>query len=176
MKKMKLAFILILLIAFFQAAVVNPDKPLKGEWDFKLKKVWEIDRAGDDLLGKPFKLGGRGPQVYDCWGLCLELGKRVGLQFPEEFTPEDSEEQAKMIAKWRDKNFVRIEKPQAYCIVTMSIEMPAPFVDHCGFVLEDCKKFVHILRQHSVVRQRLDHRILKNKIQGFYKLREQECS
>jgi hypothetical protein len=56
MKKMKLAFILFLLIAFFQAACVNPDKPLKGKWDFKLKKVWEIDRAGDDVFGRPFTL------------------------------------------------------------------------------------------------------------------------
>jgi hypothetical protein len=56
MKKMNLAFILFLLIALFQAACVNSDKPLKGEWDFKLTKVWEIDRAGDDLLGRPFTL------------------------------------------------------------------------------------------------------------------------
>jgi hypothetical protein len=56
MKKMKLEFILFLLIVFFQVDAVNPDKPLKGEWDFKLKKVWEIDRAGDDVLGKPFSL------------------------------------------------------------------------------------------------------------------------
>jgi hypothetical protein len=56
MKKMNLAFILFLLIALFQAACVKSDKPLKGEWDFKLTKVWEIDRAGDDLLGRPFTL------------------------------------------------------------------------------------------------------------------------
>ena len=56
MKKMKLSFILFLSIAFLQAAVVNPDRPRKGEWDFKLKKVWEIGRAGDDLLGRPFSL------------------------------------------------------------------------------------------------------------------------
>jgi hypothetical protein len=71
MKKMKLEFILFilfLLIAFSQAAVVNPDKPLKGEWDFKLKKIWEIDRAGDDVLGKPFSLTATGDDilyVYD---------------------------------------------------------------------------------------------------------------
>jgi hypothetical protein len=56
MKKTKVAFILFLSIVFFQAAVVNPDKPRKGEWDFKLEKVWEIDRAGEDVLGKPFSL------------------------------------------------------------------------------------------------------------------------
>ena len=53
---MRLEFALLLLVAFFQVPVVNPDKPLRGEWDFKIKKVWEVDRAGDDVLGKPFSL------------------------------------------------------------------------------------------------------------------------
>ena len=41
-----------------------------------------------DLLGKPFRLGARGPEYYDCWGLCLELGKRAGIEYPADFTPE----------------------------------------------------------------------------------------
>ena len=56
MKKMKLAFILFLLMGSLQAAVVNRDKPRQGEWDFKLKKVWEIDKAGNDVFGMPFSL------------------------------------------------------------------------------------------------------------------------
>ena len=31
--------------------IKNPDKPLKGEWPFALKQVWEIANAGDDLIG-----------------------------------------------------------------------------------------------------------------------------
>ena len=56
MKNVRLELALFLLVAFFQAPVVNPDRPLKGDWDFKLKKIWEVDRAGDDVLGKPFSL------------------------------------------------------------------------------------------------------------------------
>src|SRR5512136_426291 len=33
--------------------VANKDKPQRGEWEFKLQKVWEIDRAGVDVLGRP---------------------------------------------------------------------------------------------------------------------------
>jgi hypothetical protein len=58
MKTLKLSFVLFLLLpqAIFQADVVNPDRPLKGEWDFKLNKVWEIGRAGEDVFGFPFSL------------------------------------------------------------------------------------------------------------------------
>jgi hypothetical protein len=36
--------------------VVNPDRPLKGEWDFGLQKVWEIDRAGAEVFLQPDRL------------------------------------------------------------------------------------------------------------------------
>ena len=32
------------------AVVTNPDKPLKGEWDFKYEKIWEIKECGDEPL------------------------------------------------------------------------------------------------------------------------------
>lgn len=33
--------------------VANKDKPRHGEWDFRLEKVWEVGRAGDEVLGRP---------------------------------------------------------------------------------------------------------------------------
>lgn len=47
-----MTFFLALLAAGFPD-VANKDKPKRGEWDFKLQKVWEIGRAGDDVLGRP---------------------------------------------------------------------------------------------------------------------------
>jgi len=122
-----------------------------------------------DLLGKPFRLGGRGPDYYDCWGLCLEIGRRVGIEYPADFTPEDTAEQDKAIRSGLDKDFIKLEKPEPYCIVTFKVT--PPFVDHCGIVLPDCKHFLHIMRSHSVAVQRLDHKILAKRIDGFYKLR-----
>lgn len=123
-----------------------------------------------DLIGKPFKLGARGPKFYDCWGLCLELGRRVGLKLPEHFTPDANEDQDKTIRMYRDKDFVKIEEPEPYCIAVYSLAVVPPAVDHCGFILEDCKKMLHTIKQHSVCVIRLDNTIIKRKLCGYYKL------
>jgi hypothetical protein len=36
----------------FSAEVKNPDKPARGDWDFKLKKAWEIDHVGEDIFAR----------------------------------------------------------------------------------------------------------------------------
>lgn len=119
-----------------------------------------------DLLEKPFKLNGRGPDEYDCWGLCMEMGRRVGITLLDDFTPTEGELQNKVIMKHANKDFLKLAKPEPYCIVTFSIE--PPFVDHCGFVLEDCRHFIHIMRENNVVVNRLDNRRLCKRIEGFY--------
>jgi len=124
-----------------------------------------------DLLGKPFLLGGRGPDKYDCWGLCLELGRRVGIKLPEEFTPDETEMQSQFIHTYADKDFEKLDKPEPFCIVTFKIH--PPFVDHCGFVLRDVHYFLHTMIGHNITKQRMDHKILAPKIEGFYRLKSE---
>lgn len=49
----------------------------------------------DDLLSAPFAWGGRDPkQGLDCWGLVMEVRRRVGLETPDPFkrvSEEDAE-------------------------------------------------------------------------------------
>ena len=68
-----------------------------------------------------------------------------------------------------DKDFQEIEKPEPWSIITFKI-LP-PFVDHCGIVLPDCKHFIHTMKGHNVVSQRIDHKILAKRIHGIYRLR-----
>ena len=37
----------------------------------------------NDLLGKPYKAHGRGPDGYDCYGLVIEVEKRLGKDMPD---------------------------------------------------------------------------------------------
>ena len=43
-------------IALLFSDVVNKDRPLKGEWNLNLRKVWEIDRAGPEVFLEPDRL------------------------------------------------------------------------------------------------------------------------
>ncbi len=53
-KRISIPFLLIFVPAIMLfSELVNKDKPRKGEWDLKLKKVWEIGKAGGDVLGRP---------------------------------------------------------------------------------------------------------------------------
>ena len=64
-------------------------------------------------LGKPFKAGGRGPDAFDCYGLCIDvyktlLGRDVAAQF-EAFNSVDGQPSV-----WR-----KIAIPTPFCVVQM---------------------------------------------------------
>jgi hypothetical protein len=52
MKKLFLLMILSGFVFAFSTEVKNPDKPAKGDWDFKLKKIWEIDHVGENIFAR----------------------------------------------------------------------------------------------------------------------------
>lgn len=56
MKKILPALLMVVFLAIALVVFSGPDKPLQGEWDFKLQKAWEVDKAGDEVLGFPFSL------------------------------------------------------------------------------------------------------------------------
>ena len=42
-----------------------------------------MDFYVDDLLGKPYEEHGRGPDAYDCYGLVIEVERRLGKALPD---------------------------------------------------------------------------------------------
>lgn len=48
-----IAFLVFIVLSFsLFAQVENLDKPVKGNWDFQLKKIWEVESAGADVLAE----------------------------------------------------------------------------------------------------------------------------
>jgi cell wall-associated NlpC family hydrolase len=41
--------------------------------------------AAHELIGAPYAYGARGPDAFDCWGLVLEMRRRLGLPLPPDF-------------------------------------------------------------------------------------------
>ena len=52
-----LCFSALFIVVFILAADgENSDKPKKGLWDFQLERIWRVDKAGEDVFGRPFSL------------------------------------------------------------------------------------------------------------------------
>jgi cell wall-associated NlpC family hydrolase len=123
----------------------------------------------EDLLGKPFKYGGVGPDNFDCLGLCIEIYKRIELDFPVKDSIEDPNFRSLAIARGAQLYFKKIKNPEPFCIATFRVE--SYIVTHMGVVLEDCQSFIHILDKRNVCVEKLKSIAWKDKLDGFYKLK-----
>ncbi len=57
MKTTLIYLLTLLLTVSMVTGANNDDKPLKGKWDFNLKKIWETDSPGPDVFGAIQNLG-----------------------------------------------------------------------------------------------------------------------
>lgn len=121
-----------------------------------------------DLLEKEFAYNGRGPAFYDCYGLIMEMHRRIGIELPEYKSERDPNLIQMMIIEGR-KLFEQIEKPEPYCIVTFFIK---PYItSHFGFMLDE-RRFIHIMVKSRVTVERIDSDIWKDRITGYFKWKQ----
>lgn len=114
-----------------------------------------------DLIDKDFAWGGRGPDLYDCYGLVKEMYRRIGIDMPEYKSIRDPNLIQSAIIDGK-RLFEQIQKPEPFCVVTFFIK---PFItSHIGFVLEDAKRFIHIMLHSRVTVERLDSPMWKDRI------------
>ncbi len=127
-----------------------------------------------DLIGKPFKAGGFGPDGYDCRGLAVEVLKRKGINLPDGMADverdalEGNESRMRLheriteeLPKWE-----RVDRPEPGDLVAIMIR--PPYVNHLGVIIEH-GRFIHILDKTRVVTARLDDITWKKRIAGFYR-------
>ena len=115
-----------------------------------------------DLIGKPFKYHGKGPDAYDCYGLLQELYRRDGVKLPNVESVADQALQANLFAhgvqSWQE-----CEKfPGAAVLIRIG-----RYVSHVGYV-SGTTHVIHTTKATGgVVREPLEN--LKHRIVGFYR-------
>ena len=130
----------------------------------------------NDLIGKQFECGARGPEKYDCHGLAIEVFKRYNIPFPDmdivgmaaaEVNNALNDEIANHVRVLKD--WERIDKPIAPCLVVLKGHFQ--FANHFGVYLGD-GKFVHATEtKHGghVCVNMLNQGIWRNRIAGYYR-------
>ena len=120
-----------------------------------------------DLIGKPFEMGARGPDSYDCYGICLEVAKRAGVEIEQFGVGIDELKNRSDRINEGKNNYEKIDKPEPFCMVSFKIH--PRFVTHMGMVLENCTHFIHIIKRSHVVIERLDLPKWQKRLDGYYK-------
>jgi cell wall-associated NlpC family hydrolase len=118
-----------------------------------------------DLIGVPFIDGGRGPEGYDCWGLCLEVFRRCGVALPDyKLCCYDSPGFFSLfqgaLSQW-----TRCDPPAVPAVVALKLNFPA--VNHAGVYVGE-GKFLHTRDKTGVVIECLNAPQWRHRIEGFY--------
>jgi len=122
-----------------------------------------------DLIGKPFRIGAKGPDFYDCYHLVKEVQRRRGYDLPAINTPKSIEMRMALFNKHKDEFLELLNKPEAFSIVIFDAGMLGRL--HMGVVLEDRKRFIHAFSSGKSTRiSYLSKWPWKKRIFGFYKV------
>jgi len=107
----------------------------------------------DDLIGKPYIENGRGPDGYDCYGVWMEVNRRLGVELPEQ----------ELILK--GCKFKKVDTPQAgdaVLIITGEGPHVAAAENETTIIHTSCK-------MGNVHRVKIDNPQVAGRIQGFYR-------
>ena len=119
----------------------------------------------NDLFTARYELLARGPDAYDCYGLVLEVSKRLGIDLPENILYTHANDAQESFEAQRD-NFILLTRPELYCLV--AIEYIPGYITHVGIMITR-EKFLHMTRAHGVLLTSLNDLRWKTKLRGFYK-------
>lgn len=126
----------------------------------------------NDLIGKPYKDGARGPNAFDCWGLVMEVAGRAGIALPDIDVPPDNDRRGEIVSEQKKTGFIRLENPDPYCLVLFRIIDDAGSIRwHIGVVLGKCLRFIHTTGKMGVNISFLDDPKWKLHNEGYYKYR-----
>lgn len=116
-----------------------------------------------DLLGAPFKVGGRGPTEFDCYGLVREMYRRArGVVLPEYVTYETRGENHSLISAFRQTDWASVGMGADRAVVFQI----GRYACHIGYMLNR-EQFIHTLESTGgPCVERLS--LWSHRIAGFY--------
>jgi cell wall-associated NlpC family hydrolase len=116
-----------------------------------------------DLTGKPFLLGGRGPESYDCAGLVVEVLRRQGIDLSIPSTPGSRDDQFTSMREILATNWIPIPRAVPGCLVYFK-GLPG----HVGVMLT-AFTFIHVADAvDQVCIERLEGSVWPRRFAGFY--------
>lgn len=107
----------------------------------------------EDLLGLPFERGARGPDEYDCYGLIIELHRRLGIELPDFESPGSVEEIAQIVDRETVERWKRVPLRTIGSVLTFRVEGIGA---HVGMLIER-DRFIHAVEDLGVTTGRLNH-------------------
>ena len=96
----------------------------------------------NDILGKPYKAHGRGPDGFDCYGLVIEVEKRLGKNMPDlyEKMKHDGKDIHDALSTSKEEGYIKVSKPEFGDVVIMFNKKGQ--IHHTGVYLKN-DDFIH---------------------------------
>jgi cell wall-associated NlpC family hydrolase len=118
-----------------------------------------------DLIGKPYVKGARGPDAFDCWGVCVEVYRRLGVILPDYRAGHLTHAQAAaLMANTARDRTDPLPKPELWCFVFDDR------IGHMGLFVH--ARILHCARGLGVVLQRFEQFALMHPHMTFARWRE----
>jgi len=95
-----------------------------------------------DLIGRSFQRGAKGPDYFDCWGVAQEIARRRGFIIPDEDSPEGIQLKIAVISGLNTFYTEFIPQPEEGAVVVFK---PGSTLTewHLGTLLSDKRTFIH---------------------------------
>lgn len=122
-----------------------------------------------DLIGVPYKARGRDKTGYDCYGLIIELSRRLGNQLPDVFYKNTNEkENAKTAEVLRYGLPVeKLSNLEDYCLLDIAYDGKTS--THIGMYIGD-GQFIHATEKCGVCIENIAK--YAKIIKGFYRIKQ----
>lgn len=97
----------------------------------------------NDILGKPYKAHARGPDAFDCYGLVIEVEKRLGKEMPDLYEKLTNEEIHNALITSKAEGYKKVKEAEFGDVVVL---LEKGHIHHVGVCLKH-GEFIHCDKQ-----------------------------